>query len=332
VSSESGTEIYGSTTVDSSDALTIFSTLEDADIVVIATTGHAAIAPTIEALNAGKIVALANKETIVAAGALVMPIARASTGALRPVDSEHCAIWQCLGTDHVDDSIRRLVLTASGGPFRGWTQDQLVGVSPEMALNHPNWSMGAKITIDSATLMNKGLELIEAYWLFDCPLERIAVVIHPQSLVHSCVEYVDGSIVAQIGSHDMRLPIQYALTYPERLESPSESLSILDLSRLDFEPPDDMTFPLLRLARDAAARGGLFPAVLSAADSIAVEGFLTGRIGFLDISAVVADALDAFTDSSDELSVESIQGADAWATAYTEATINAWARRGSHSS
>lgn len=321
VSHASNAAVMNSMVVDSLDALTFLATLEEADIVVVATTGHAAIVPTIEALKAGKIVALANKETIVAAGAVVMPIARAAAGALRPVDSEHCAIWQCLGADRVDETVRRLVLTASGGPFLGWTRTQLADVSPRMALKHPNWSMGAKITIDSATLMNKGLELIEAHWLFDCPLDRIAVVVHPQSLVHSCVEYIDGSIIAQLGSHDMRLPIQYALSYPERLDCPSESLSLLDLARLDFEPPDEVAFPLLRLARESIQRGGVYPTVLSAADSVAVDGFLSGQIGFLEIADVVAATLDSFVDVTGELNLEAIHDADIRATALARESI-----------
>lgn len=314
VSSESTNTVTGSTVVDSPDALEILATLDDADIVVVATTGHAAIIPTIRALEAGKIVALANKETIVAAGALVMPIARASIGALRPVDSEHSALWQCLGSSRIDSSVRRLVLTASGGPFRGWSAAQLKHVTPEMALKHPNWSMGAKITIDSATLMNKGLELIEAHWLFDCPLDQIAVVVHPQSLMHSCVEYVDGAIVAQIGSHDMRLPIQYALTYPERITNPAASLSVLDLARLDFEEPDQDVFPLLRIAREAAVRGGVYPTILSASDSVAVDAFLAGQIGFADIAVVIEDTLAACPDTGELVSLDQLHQADVWAT------------------
>jgi 1-deoxy-D-xylulose-5-phosphate reductoisomerase len=313
--------LAGTTIIDADDALTLLATHPEADVVVIATTGHAAIEPTIQALRAGKIVALANKETIVAAGELVMPIARSSTGALRPVDSEHCALWQCLGSDSVDATVRRLILTASGGPFRGWSAEQLAAVTREDALKHPNWDMGAKITIDSATLMNKGLELIEAHWLFACPYDQIDVIVHPQSIVHSCVEYVDGSILAQLGSHDMRLPIQYALTYPERAPSPATPLNLLELARLDFERPDDQAFPLLRVARDAGVLGGLYPAVLSAADVVAVGGFLAGKIGFLDIVAVIEQTLDQFVPGSGSVTLDAILEVDEWATQAATANV-----------
>ncbi len=297
------------------DALATMATLDEVDIVVVATTGHAAIRPTLAALQAEKVVALANKETIVAAGALVMPVARLRPGSLRPVDSEHSALWQCLGgrIEGIAD-VARLILTASGGPFRGFTADQLRVVTPEDALRHPNWSMGAKVTIDSATLMNKGLEVIEAHWLFDMPYDKINVVVHPQSLVHSLVEYVDGAIVAQLGSHDMRLPIQYALTWPDRLESPAPALDILDLAHLDFERPDAASFPLLRLAYDAGTAGSTYPTALSAADSVAVEAFLERRIGFTDIAAVVAGVLDDHRANGEPLSLDAIVDADARAT------------------
>ena len=310
------TALTGTTVVDSADALTKLATLPDADIVVVATTGHAAIVPTIEALKAGKIVALANKEAIVAAGEIVAKVAREQPGLLRPVDSEHSALWQCLGQSTADlRRVSRLILTASGGPFRGWSQDELSTVTPETALKHPTWSMGAKITIDSATLMNKGLEMIEARWLFDCPLERIDVVVHPQSLVHSLVEYVDGSTLAQLASHDMRLPIQYALTYPERLSGPAQQLRATDLVRLDFEPPDLDAFPLLRLSRQAGLSGMTYPTVLSTADTVAVGAFLSGRLSFPDIAEVVGRVLDAHQPSTEPLTLDAIANADQWAEA-----------------
>jgi 1-deoxy-D-xylulose-5-phosphate reductoisomerase len=307
------------TVVTGTDRLTKLALLDEVDIVVVATTGHEAIVPTIEALRAGKVVALANKESIVAAGELVMPIARAHPGCLRPVDSEHSALWQCLtaGTAPMTQ-VRRLVLTASGGPFRGWNRDQLSTVTPADALRHPTWDMGAKITIDSATLMNKGLEVIEAHWLFDCPLDQIDVVVHPQSLVHSCVEFVDGSLLAQIASHDMRVPIQYALTFPERVSGPGSRLNILELGRLDFERPDHATFPLLNLAREAARRGSTYPTVLSATDAVAVHAFLQGRIAFTAISDVIRDVLDSHVPQGGTLDVESILAADRWAASTAE--------------
>ena len=311
---DGGNALIGTSIVDSADSLTTLATLPAADIVVVATTGHAAIVPTIEALKAGKIVALANKEAIVAAGEIVTAVLRESPGQLRPVDSEHSALWQCLGANQADlRQISRLILTASGGPFRGWTREQLSTVTPESALNHPTWSMGAKITIDSATLMNKGLEMIEARWLFDCPLDRIDVVVHPQSLVHSLVEYVDGSTLAQLASHDMRLPIQYALTYPERISGPAQRLRATDLVRLDFEPPDLDAFPLLRLARQAGVAGATYPTVLSVADTAAVDAFLTGSISFNDITAVVSAVLDEHVPATGPLTLEAVADADQWA-------------------
>ena len=317
----------GVTTIDI-DPLTAMATLDEVDIVVIATTGHAAIEPTIAALNAGKVVALANKETIVAAGALVMPIARQRPGSLRPVDSEHSALWQCLGgrAENIGN-VQKLILTASGGPFRGFSIDQLKGVTPEDALRHPTWDMGAKVTIDSATLMNKGLEVIEAHWLFDMPFAQVEVVVHPQSLVHSLVEFVDGSVLAQIGSHDMRLPIQYALSWPDRLGPPAPPIDILALSRLDFEAPDTDSFPLLRLAYAAGEADSTYPAVLSAADSVAVSAFLDRRIGFADIASIVSTILDAHNPDHGTIAIETILEADRWATAGAMELVDRIGRR-----
>jgi len=282
-----------------------------ADIVVVATSGHAALAPTFRAVEAGKTIALANKETIVCAGELLMPLARSRGVSIRPVDSEHSAIWQCLAGSTAD-AVDRLVLTASGGPFRLLDADELARVTVEQTLAHPTWSMGGKITVDSATLMNKGLEVIEARWLFDVPYARIDVVVHPQSVVHSLVEFVDGSQLAQLGLPDMRLPIQYALTYPRRRPSPAPRLSLAEIGSLHFEPPDPARFPALRLAREAGEAGRTYPTVLSAADDVAVEAFLTGHLRFVEIPAVVADVLARHAPTG-PLSLSSIADADAWA-------------------
>ncbi|HEU5433955.1 MAG TPA: 1-deoxy-D-xylulose-5-phosphate reductoisomerase, partial [Thermomicrobiales bacterium] len=232
------------------EALAAAATHPDVDIVVAATSGHAAMVPTYQAIAAGKTIALANKETIVCAGGLIVPFAAERGVELHPVDSEHSALWQALQAGRASD-VRRLILTASGGPFRSLSAAELSGVTVEQALAHPTWSMGDKITIDSATMMNKGLEIIEAHWLFGIPYERIDVVIHPESIVHSLVEFVDNSQIAQLGLPDMRLPIQYALTYPERLPGPGQALSLADIGALHFEPSDDARFPALRLAREA---------------------------------------------------------------------------------
>lgn len=311
------------TVIDGARQLSELATLPDADVIVVATTGHDAIQPTIDALNAGKVVALANKESIVAAGELVMRAAREGPGELRPIDSEHSALWQCLSSSQGDTStVHRLVLTASGGPFRGYTREQLREVTPDQALRHPNWDMGAKITIDSATLMNKGLEVIEAMWLFSVDIERIGVVIHPQSLVHSCVEYVDGSIIAQLGSHDMRLPIQYALTYPERVDGSVTKLSMVDFTRLDFERPDEDVFPLLSIARDAARQASTYPTVLSAADAVAVEAFLHRRIRFDQIAYVVQHVIERHVPTQQRISIEGIDAACDWAEQEARACIS----------
>lgn len=296
------------------NALSELATLEDADIVVVATTGHTAIEPTLAALRAGKIVALANKETIVAAGEIVMAEAARHPDSLRTVDSEHSALWQCLSDGIRDkDQVSRLILTGSGGPFRGKSVQELTNVQPADALRHPNWSMGPKITIDSATLMNKGLEIIEAMWLFDCPLDRIDLVIHPEVIIHSMVEYQDGALIAQMGGHDMRLPIQYALTFPDRVAGPADQIDLLQIGKLTFEAPDLVTFPLVRLAREAASVGSTAPAVLSAADLVAVQAFLNRQISFLDISRLVEDVLSQHEVVSGPLTLEAIHEADSWA-------------------
>jgi 1-deoxy-D-xylulose-5-phosphate reductoisomerase len=261
-----------------------------ADVVVSALVGAAGLVPTLAAIRAGRTIALANKETLVMAGALMTGAAREHGVRLLPVDSEHSALFQCLA-GAAPREVRRLVLTASGGPFRGWARPALERVTVEQALRHPTWRMGAKITIDSATLMNKGLEVLEAHWLFGVPFERIDVVVHPQSIVHSMVEFVDRSVLAQLGMPDMGIPILYALTYPERLPCPAPALDLVELGTLTFEAPDEAAFPCLALARQAGRAGGAAPLVLNAANEVAVAGFLAGRCGFMDVPKLIADAL-----------------------------------------
>lgn len=290
-----------------------------ADIVVVAVVGAAGLVPTLSALAAGKRVALANKEALVAGGKVVMRALAAGGGELLPVDSEHSAIFQCLQGES-RSAVRRLILTASGGPFRTATVEEMERATPEDALRHPTWSMGGKITVDSATLMNKGLEVIEAHWLFGIEYERIEVLIHPQSIVHSMVEFVDGSVKAQLGPPDMRLPIQYALCYPERAPKAWSELSLARAAALTFEPPDFERFPCLALAYEAGRAGGTAPAALNAANEVAVEAFLKGRIGFRDIARCVETVLEAHTvEEADDL--ESILAADAWARREASACI-----------
>jgi 1-deoxy-D-xylulose-5-phosphate reductoisomerase len=264
---------------------------DDVQLVLNAIVGAAGILPTLAAIEAGKDVALANKETLVAAGNVVMAAIQKHEVQLLPVDSEHCAIFQCLQSVN-GRYLHRVILTASGGPFRQSTKTELERATIKEALAHPTWEMGGKITIDSATLMNKGLEVIEAHWLFDVSADAIDVIVHPQSIIHSLVELDDGSVLAQLGVADMRLPIQYALTYPERLPTPVPTLSLTDVGNLEFEPPDTDRFPCLQLAYDALRAGGTFPAVLNAANEVAVAAFLEGRIGFMDIPRLVNDALE----------------------------------------
>jgi 1-deoxy-D-xylulose-5-phosphate reductoisomerase len=265
--------------------------LRPADWVMAAIVGAAGLAPTWAAIQRGAIVALANKEALVCAGALVMQEVTRCHATLLPVDSEHNAIWQCFDLARVD-TIERIILTASGGPFRERNFEDMRGVTPQQAVAHPNWSMGAKISVDSATMMNKGLELIEAHHLFQLPLDRVEVVVHPQSIVHGAVVYRDGSVLAQLGSPDMRTPIAYALAWPDRIETPTKRLDLAAIGRLTFEPPDERRFPALRVAREALIRGGGCPTVLNAANEIAVHAFLEGRIGFLEIVETVERTLD----------------------------------------
>ncbi|RMG87965.1 MAG: 1-deoxy-D-xylulose-5-phosphate reductoisomerase [Candidatus Dadabacteria bacterium] len=295
--------------------------LDEVDLVVSAVVGAAGLVPTYAAVLAGKTVALANKESLVAAGEVVMAAARRTGARILPVDSEHSALFQALeGRDIAH--VRRLVLTASGGPFRGRTRASLAGVGVEEALAHPNWSMGPKITVDSATLMNKGLEVIEARWLFDVPAERIHVAVHPESIVHSLVEFVDGSLLAQLGPPDMRIPIAYALAYPERLELPDLSVDLVAAGRLTFEAPDREAFPCLDLAYRALRAGGTVPAVLSAANEEAVAAFLAGRLGFLGIPEAVAATLEAH-DPRPLGTVQEALEADLWARRF----VKDWVRR-----
>jgi 1-deoxy-D-xylulose-5-phosphate reductoisomerase len=267
----------------------------EAQMVVSAIVGAAGLVPTMAAIEAGHDIALANKETLVTAGPLVMARAAARGVRLVPVDSEHSAIFQSL-VGHRKGDVRRLILTASGGPFRERSLAELAQVTPADALHHPNWSMGRKITIDSATMMNKGLEVIEARWLFDLPAERIDVHVHPQSIVHSMVEYIDGSVIAQMGIPDMRTPIAYALSYPERFALEIPQLDLCRIGSLTFEQPDLQKFPCLKLAYDALREGGTAPTILNAANEVAVESFLRGDITFLNISRVIAAVLEAPCD------------------------------------
>lgn len=283
----------------------------DADIVISAIVGAAGLRPMIAALEAGKTVALANKEPLVMAGGVITSLAERRGATLLPVDSEHSAIFQCLRGNR-DQEVRKILLTASGGPFYDRDPQALESVTPEQALDHPTWDMGAKISVDSATLMNKGLEVIEAQWLFGVDVDRIEVVIHPSSVVHSIVEFVDGSMIAQLGKSDMRLPIQYALTYPERIESSVERLNLVDVSPLEFFKPSFEKFPCLGLAYEAARAGGTMPAVLNAANEVAVEEFLRRTLGFCDIPRVIEQVMAEHTPT-DEPALEEILAADAWA-------------------
>jgi 1-deoxy-D-xylulose-5-phosphate reductoisomerase len=264
----------------------------DCDLVIAAIVGCAGLAPTMAAVERGRTVALANKEALVTAGALMIQAAQENGAQLLPIDSEHNAIFQCLSGNRLED-VERLILTASGGPFLRASAAELVTVTPEQAIAHPNWSMGAKISVDSATCMNKGLELIEAHFLFGLPSERIDILIHPQSIVHSLVAFVDGSQLAQLGSPDMRIPIASALAWPKRMATPAARLDLAEIGRLEFEMPDDERFPALRLARTALEIGGAAPIVLNAANEVAVAAFLERRLSFAKIARLVEDALSA---------------------------------------
>ena len=299
--------------------------LPDADLILVAVSGIAGLVPTLEAISSGKTVALANKETLVAGGSLVMSAAESRGVQVIPVDSEHSAIHQCLmrdeklevrgGTSHIP--VARLIITGSGGPFHGMTGDQLRDVTPEQALRHPTWQMGAKITIDSATLMNKGLEVIEARWLFDVDYPDIEVLIHPQSIVHGLVAYQDGAVIAQLGRPDMRVPIQYALMFPERIANRLEPLDLAGAAQLTFAKPDLETFHCLALAIEAGKAGGTMPAVLNAANEVAVMAFLQGKIPFLSIAEVVEGTMSRH-DAIPSPGLDEILNADGWARQVAE--------------
>jgi len=295
------------------EGLIAAATASETTMVVAAIVGAAGLVPTAAAVMAGKDVALANKETLVTAGHLVMELVRKHGVNLYPVDSEHCAVFQSM-VGHRNEDIARVILTASGGPFLNWSRDRLASATVADALNHPNWSMGKKITVDSATLMNKGLEVIEARWLFDIPVERIGVNIHPQSIIHSMVEYIDGSVIAQLGVPDMKGPIAYALTYPARVPSGVKPLDLTTLSGLTFLNPDTDRFPALKLAYRAAEAGESMPAVMNAANEVAVDAFLNGRIAFMAIAESIEKVMGLHVPHRTS-SIEEVLEADRWGRA-----------------
>lgn len=314
---DTGTEVSAGT-----HAIIEGAELLDNDIVVGAMVGYSGLIPTLHAIEKGKTIALANKETLVAGGALVTESCRRTGARLLPVDSEHSAIFQCLqGEDH--DAVRKIILTASGGPFRSTPVQQFPDITPEQALKHPNWDMGAKVTIDSASMMNKGFEMIEARWLFDVKPEDIEVLVHPQSVIHSMVEYRDGSVKAQLGNPDMRMPIRYALGYPERLESVAPRLSLTDYGALTFERPDIQKFPLLKLAYETIAAGGNAPTVLNAANEVAVKAFLDKKIKFTDMHALAVETLSKIPNTP-IATADDIADTHARATAAAVETVDKW--------
>jgi 1-deoxy-D-xylulose-5-phosphate reductoisomerase len=306
------------------DGLIAASTHPSVDIVVVASSGHVAIVPTIHALELGKTIALANKETLVCAGEIITHLAAASGTQIRPVDSEHSAIWQAIDDSPIEQ-VNRIILTASGGPFRTAPATKLAQVTAAEALAHPTWSMGDKITVDSATLMNKGLEIIEAHWLFGLSYDQIDVLVHPESVVHSLVEFVDGGLIAQLGLPDMRVPIQYALTYPGRMKLSTQRLDLAEVGALHFERPDTERFPGLRLAREAGIAGRTYPTVLSAADDEAVTAFLGGDLRFVDIPAAVEVVLEKHQPT--DVTVDSIWEADHWARIAAREAVRAMRSR-----
>jgi 1-deoxy-D-xylulose-5-phosphate reductoisomerase len=287
--SDTDIEVYGG-----AEGINRVAAIQEADTVVSAIVGSAGLIPTLEAIRQGKTIALSNKETLVMAGEIVISEAAKRCVEIIPVDSEHAAIFQCLMGNN-REHLSKIILTASGGPFKGKSLDELKHVTPEEALKHPNWKMGSKITVDSSTMMNKGLEVIEAKWLFGLKPEQIEVLIHPQSIIHSMVEYIDGSIIAQLGPVDMKLPIQFALTYPKRAENKYPRLNFLEVGKLTFEKPDYTAFPCLRLAFEAVKAGGTMPAVLNAANEVAVNLFLKKEIGFLDIARIIENIMERHT-------------------------------------
>jgi 1-deoxy-D-xylulose-5-phosphate reductoisomerase len=305
------------------DALCQVASAESVDTVMAAIVGAAGLVPTLAAVKAGKKILVADKESLVMAGGLFMDAVKASGSLLLPIDSEHNAIFQCLPANYQGADaagVSKLLLSASGGPFRGWSVEQMLSVQPEQACAHPNWSMGRKISVDSASLMNKGLELIEACWLFDVAPSQIEVVVHPQSVIHSLVQYTDGSVLAQLGNPDMRTPIAHALAWPDRILSGVENLNLFEIARLDFEQPDLASFPCLQLAFDAAAAAGDAPAILNAANEIAVQAFLDRRIGFTQIAQVVDNSLQGL-DFSEPDSLDAVQESDQKARQHSMAYI-----------
>jgi 1-deoxy-D-xylulose-5-phosphate reductoisomerase len=286
--------------------------MNGADTVLNALVGVVGLRPTVAAIESGKDIALANKEVLVTAGKLIMELAHKRQVRILPVDSEHSAIFQCL-QGNTGNSVRAIYLTASGGPFLKKSKSELETVTSADALKHPNWVMGSKITIDSATMMNKGLEVIEALWLFDLKLEQIKVLVHPQSIVHSMVEFEDSAIIAQLGAPDMRLPIQYALAYPNRPNSGYDRLDLLSCPPLSFESPDRERFPCLRLAIEAAAKGGLLPAVMNGANEVAVAEFLNGSIPFLKIPKIIESVMCSYNNGEENYSINDVIDADRWA-------------------
>ena len=294
-----------------------------ADWVMSAIVGAAGLPATLAAAGRGAVVALANKECLICAGEVMMAAVQRHGATLLPVDSEHSAIFQVFEFDHAD-KVARIILTASGGPFHDMGLSDMESVTPEQAVAHPNWDMGAKISVDSATMMNKGLEAIEAFHLFPVPEERIEILVHPQSVVHSLVEYVDGSVLAQMGTPDMRTPIAYALAWPERMDAPTPRLRLEEIGPLTFEAPDPVRFPALRLAREALRAAGAKPTILNAANEVAVHGFLAGRIGFLDIARVVEQTLETANDGRLD-SLDDVYEADGGARAVARELISRWA-------
>ena len=303
------------------DGLLEAAVCDEVNTVILSVVGNSGIRPAFEAINAGKDLALANKETLVSAGQLIMDTAREKGIKIYPLDSEHSAIFQCL-QGNKENKIKKIILTASGGPFRGKNLEYLKNVTVADALSHPTWSMGKKITIDSATLMNKGLELIEARWLFDVPVKDIEIVVHPQSIVHSAVEFEDNSIIAQMGMPDMRIPISYALTYPFRMENNFERLNLFEKNNLTFEKPDFDTFKCLKLAYRAIETGGTMPAVMNGANEKAVYKFLEGKLKFIEIPEIIEQTMNAYNVISD-YELEDVIEADKWAKAYVESIIKA---------
>ena len=303
------------------DGLLTAATLDEADIVVIALAGQAGVRPTLAAAAAGKCIALANKESVVCAGELLMRVASENGATIRPIDSEHSALWQLLELPHRREELDHVIITASGGPFRTAPLERLETVTPAEALAHPTWRMGPKVTVDSATLMNKGLEIIEAHWLFDLPFHLIDVVIHPQSIVHALVSFRDGCTIAHAAYPDMRVPIQYALLYPERPSGVVRPLDFAALGTLEFFPPDPLRFPALELARQVGLAGSTYPTVLSASDEVAVQAFLEGRIRFTEIVPLVQHVVELHRPLCGPLTLDAILEADQWARQVTEREI-----------